>query len=326
MPPALFAIFAMPLLVLAVPSATVQAADAPYPVRPMRIVTGFPAGGNTDIIARSMAQKLTERMGQQVIVENRPGAGSMLGTEYVARATPDGYTLLLVSGAMTTQAAVMKKLPFDAARDFAYISNAVTYPFVVVVKPDAPMQNVTDLIAVAKKSPGKLTYASVGIGSVFHLGTELFNAMAGVDMVRINYKGASQSLADLLGGQIQVMFPTPNSASSHVKSGRLKALAVGSAQPSALFPGLPSVAASGLPGYESVALYGMLAPAKTPMPLISRLSQDISRFVNRTELKEKLFSMGVEAVGSSPDEFAAAMRADIARMGKVIRDAGIKAD
>ena len=157
-----------------------------YPSRPVRIVVGFPAGGNTDIISRAMAQKLTDRFGQTVIVENRPGAGSMIGTDYVAKATPDGHTLLLVSGAFSTQAAVLKKLPFDPARDFAWITNAVVYPFAVIVRPDARMQTIADLIALAKKSPGKLNYGSVGIGSVFHLATELFNVQAGVDIAKLN--------------------------------------------------------------------------------------------------------------------------------------------
>ena len=293
-----------------------------YPVKPVRIVTTA-AGGGSDFVARLIAQGLTESLGQQTIVDNR---GTLIAIEMGIKAPPDGYTLSSFGSTLWLLPLMQEKPAYDPVKDFAPITWAVTSPNIIVVHPSLPVKSVRDLIALAKARPGQLNYGTTGSGGSNHLAGELFKSMAGVDMVRINYKGASQSLADLLGGQIQVMFPTPNSASSHVKSGRLKALAVGSAQPSALFPGLPSVAASGLPGYESVALYGMLAPAKTPMPLISRLSQDISRFVNRTDLKEKLFSMGVEAVGSSPDEFAAAMRADIARMGKVIRDAGIKAD
>lgn len=316
MPPALFAIFAMPLLVLAVPSATVQAADAPYPVRPMRIVTGFPAGGNTDIIARSMAQKLTERMGQQVIVENRPGAGSMLGTEYVARATPDGYTLLLVSGAMTTQAAVMKKLPFDAARDFAYISNAVTYPFVVVVKPDAPMQNVTDLIAVAKKSPGKLNYASVGIGSVFHLGTELFNAMAGVDMVHVPYKGGSEHMIALMTRRIDVVFDTLTGAFPHLQAGRMRALAVTSIERAPMLPNIPTVAQT-LPGYDVTSFSGFAAPRATPPERVTKLNREMRAALNDADIRKRFIELGGGVLPTTPEEFTRHVMSEIDKWRKI---------
>ena len=293
-----------------------RAAEAAYPVRPMRIVTGFAAGGNTDIIARSMAQKLTERMGQQVIVENRPGAGSMLGTEYVARATPDGYTLLLVSGAMTTQAAVMKKLPFDAARDFAYISNAVTYPFVVVVKPDAPMQNVTDLIAVAKKSPGKLNYASVGIGSVFHLGTELFNAMAGVDMVHVPYKGGSEHMIALMTGRIDVVFDTLTGAFPHLQAGRMRALAVTSIERAPMLPNIPTVAQT-LPGYDVTSFSGFAAPRATPPERVTRLNREMRAALNDADIRKRFIELGGGVLPTTPEEFTRHVMSEIDKWRKI---------
>ncbi len=322
MPPALFAI---PFLLALLPSGAQAAEQTPaaYPVRPLRIVTGFAAGGNTDIIARSIAQKLTDRMGQQVIVENRPGAGSMLGTEYVARATPDGYTILLVTGAMTSQAAVMKKLPFDAARDFAYISNAVTYPFVVVVKPDATMQNVSDLIAIAKKSPGKLNYASVGIGSVFHLGTELFNAMAGVDMTHVPFKGGTEHMVALMGGRIDVVFDTLTGVFQHIQAGRMRALAGTSVERAPLLPNLPTVAQT-LPGYDVTSFSGFGAPRGTPPERITRLNREMRAALNEADIRKRFVELGGGVQSSTPEEFTRHVMNEIAKWRKVATEKKIE--
>jgi len=297
------------------PARDVAAAKA-YPVRPLRIVTGFPPGGNTDIIARAMAQKLSERLGQQVNVENRPGAGSLIGTDYVAKATPDGYTLLLVSGAVTTQMAVMKKLPYDALRDFAYITNAVSYPFVVVVKPDAPMQSVSDLIAVAKKSPGKLNYASVGIGSVFHLGTELFNAMANIDITHVPFKGGAEHLLELMSGRIDVVFDTLTGAYPHIQGGKIRALAVTSAERSPQLPNLPTVAQT-LPGYEVTSFSGFAAPRATPPAIIARLNREMRAVLELPDIRKRFTDLGGTVVPSTPEAFAGHVAGEIAKWKKI---------
>ncbi len=293
-----------------------HAAEAPYPVRPLRIVTGFPPGGNTDIIARAMAQKLTERLGQQVIVENRPGAGSMIGTDYVAKATPDGYTLLLVSGAVTTQAAVLKKLPFDPLRDFAWISNAVSYPFAVIVKPDAPMQNIGDLIAVAKKSPGKLNYASVGIGSVLHLAAELFNVTANVEMTHIPYKGGAEPMLELMSGRIDLVFETLTSAFPHVQSGKIRALAVTSLERSQQMPNLPTVAQT-MPGFEVTSFSGFAAPRGTPPERITRLNREMRAALEQQDIRKRFTDLGGTVTPTTPDEFGRHVVSEIAKWKKI---------
>lgn len=293
-----------------------QAAEPAYPVRPLRIVTGFPAGGNTDIIARAMAQKLTERLGQQVIVENRPGAGSMIGTDYVAKATPDGYTLLLVSGAVTTQAATIKKLPFDPLRDFAFITNAVTYPFVVIVKPDAAMQSVNDLIAAAKKAPGKLNYASVGIGSVFHLGTELFNSMANVEMTHVPYKGGSEPMLELMSGRIDVVFDTLTGAYPFIQSGKVRAVAVTSLERSPQLPNVPTVAQS-LPGYEVTSFSGFAAPRGTPPAIILRLNREMRAALDLPDIRKRFTDLGGGIAPGTPEEFARHVASEIAKWKKI---------
>ena len=302
---ALFSVAAMP-----------SRAQQDFPVRPLRIVTGFPAGGNTDIIARAMAQKLTERLGQQVIVENRPGAGSMIGTDYVAKATPDGYTLLLVSGAVTTQAAVMKKLPFDAVRDFAFISNAVSYPFAVIVKPDSAVQNINDLIAVAKKSPGKLNYASVGIGSVLHLAVELFSAMANVEMTHIPYKGGAEPMLELMSGRIDVVFDTLTGAYPYVQAGKIRALAVTSLERSQQLPNVPTVAQT-LPGYEVTSFSGFAAPRGTPPERIARLNREMRAALEQADIRKRFTDLGGTVISTTPEEFGRHVASEIAKWKKI---------
>ncbi len=297
-------------------AACATAAALAYPVRPLRIVTGFPPGGNTDIIARAMAQKLTERLGQQVIVENRPGAGSMIGTDFVAKATPDGYTLLLVSGAVTTQSAVMKKLPFDAMRDFAYISNAVSYPFALVVKPDAPMQTVNDLIAIAKNSPGKLNYASVGIGSVLHLAAELLNAHAVTDMTHIPYKGGAEPMLELMSGRIDLVFETLTSAFPHLQTGRIRAIAVTSSERSQQLPNVPTVAQS-LPGYEVTSFSGFAAPRGTPPERIARLNREMRAAMEHADIRKRFTDLGGTVTPTTPEEFALHVSNEIAKWKKI---------
>jgi tripartite-type tricarboxylate transporter receptor subunit TctC len=306
------------LLVLGTISAAV-AQD--FPNRPVRIVTSEAGGGN-DIQARMIARGLSGALGQQVIVENRPSG--VIPGEIVSRASPNGYTLLLYNNTLWT-GPLMQKTPYDPVRDFAPVTTATIAPNVLVVNPASPANSVAELIALAKSKPGGLNYASSGTGATNHLAAELFKTMAGVDIVRIGYKGAGPGLNDLIANQIQVMFPTAGAAAPHVKAGRVKALAVTSADRSSIAPQLPTIAESGLPGYESLAIYGIFVPAGTPRALVTRLNGEIVRVLGSADVKEKFFSMGMEAVGGTPEQLAVRVKADRVRMGRVIRDAGIKA-
>jgi tripartite-type tricarboxylate transporter receptor subunit TctC len=310
-------LFLLPL-VFCIPPAGAGAQD--FPSRPVRIVTSEAGGGN-DIQARMIARGLTGALGQQVIVENRPSG--VIPGEIVSRASPNGYTLLLYNNTLWT-GPLIQKTPYDLARDFAPVTTATISPNVLVVNPASPVNSVAELVALAKSRPGELNYASSGTGATNHLAAELFKTMAGVDIVRIGYKGAGPGLNDLIANQIQVMFPTAGAAAPHVKAGRVKALAVTSAERSSIAPQLPTIAGSGLPGYESIAIYGIFVPAGTPRAIVSRLNGEIVRVLGSADVKEKFFSMGMEAVGGTPEQLAARVQNDIVRMGKVIRDAGIR--
>ncbi len=294
-----------------------------YPNKPIRVVTGG-VGSGSDFVARLIAPGLSDSLGQRIIVDNR-GSGVIPG-EIVAKALPDGYTLLLYGNAMWLSPFMQDRIAYDAIRNFSPISLTTTTPNILMVQPTLAVNSVKELIALAKSRPGELNYGSGPAGSLTHLAAELFKVMAGVNVVRINYKGVALALNDLLAGQVQLMFPTPATVMAHIKSGRLKALAVTSAQPSALVPGVPTVASSGLPDYAFVAIQGIFAPAGTPAPIINRLNQEIVRLVNKADMKEKLLSTGVEAVGSSPGHLAAAVKSEMASMGKVIKDAGIRGE
>jgi tripartite-type tricarboxylate transporter receptor subunit TctC len=319
MPHFIVSILLLGMMILGMGAATGQN----YPNKPIRIVTTEPAGA-ADIATRLIAPGLTGSLGQQVIVDNRSGAGSVAAIESVAKGPPDGYTLLLHGSPVWLMPFMRDHVPWDPVRDFSPITLAVTLPNLLVVHPSLPVRSVKELIALAKARPGELNYGSGSTGASNHLAAELFSAMARVSMVRIPYKGGGPAVLGLIGGQVQLMFATAASVSPHVKSGRLRALAVTSAEPSALFPGLPAVAASGLPGYEAGTIYGVFAPANTPALLIERLHQEIARALNRAEVKERLFNSGMEAAGSSPEAFAAVIKSDMAKWGKVIRDAGIR--
>ena len=290
-----------------------------YPSKVIRIVTSAPGGGS-DVLSRLIAPGLTETLGQQVIVDNR-GSNA---PEIVAKAPPDGYTLLVSGSPLWLLPLLRANTPWDAVKDFAPITLAVNSPSILVVHPSLPVKSVKELIALAKAKPGELNYASGTPGATPHLAAELFKVMAGVNIVRVGYKGTGPGILGVMSGQVELMFPNAGSVMPHVKSGRLRALAVCNAQPSALVPGLPTVAASGLPGYETVSPQAVLAPAKTPVTLVNRLHQEIVRVLNRADVKERLFNSGGEAVGNSPEEFAAKMKSDIARTGKLIKDAGIR--
>ncbi|MBI4191497.1 MAG: tripartite tricarboxylate transporter substrate binding protein [Betaproteobacteria bacterium] len=293
-----------------------------YPNKPIRIVTGT-AGGGLDFAARLMASGLVSSMGQQVIIENR---GFVMAPPTVAKARPDGYTLLFFGSPFWLAPLMRTDLSYDPVKDFSPITLAVTSPDILVVHPSLPVKSVKELIALAKARPGELNYASSAIGAGSHLAGELFKAMAGVNILHIPYKGVTVALNDLIGGQVQVMFATAGASSPHIKSGRIRALAVGSPKPSALFPGLPPVADSGLPGYQSVGIYGIFAPAGTPAAVIDRLHQEFVRALNRADVKEKLLNSGVEAVGSTPPQLAAAVKSDMTRLGKLIKDLDIRSN
>jgi len=293
-----------------------------YPVKPIRIYCNVP-GGVFDFMARLAAQGLAGPLGQSVIVENRPG--NVIPAEIVARAAPDGYSLLSHGQALGI-GTLLQKMTYDPWADFQPISQMARAPLVVVVHPSVPVKSIGELLALTKARPGQLNFASTGMGATPHLAAELFRYMAKADITHIPYKGAGPAMVDMLSGQVQLLFSVPQSAMPHIKSGRLRALAVTTAQPSVLFPGLPTVASAGVPGYESVGIYGLFATAKTPDPIIRRLHQEIVRFLETDTAKKRLLDAGLEVVGSTPEQFNATLKDEISRMAKVIKAAGIRLD
>lgn len=294
-----------------------------FPGKVVRIVTGG-TGSNGDFASRLLASGLTQAFGQQVIVENRP-SGIILG-EVVAKAPADGHTLLVTGSSFWLAPFLQDNVPWDPVRDFAPITLAVSSPNLVVVHPSLPVKSIPDLIALAKARPGELNYASGTTGSMPHLAAELFKQMARVNIVRINYKGVGLALTDTIGGQMQLMFPNAGGAAPHVKSGRLRALAVTTAQPTPLFPGVPTVASAGLAGYEVATINGLFAPARTPQPVIDRLQQEFARQLGLPDIRERLLATALEAIGGRPEQLAAAVKREMALFGKLIRDAGVRAD
>jgi len=293
-----------------------------FPSKPLRIITSG-VGGAGDVASRLVAQGIAPSLGQQVIVDNR--ASGPLPVETTLKAPADGYTLMLYGSTVWLGPYLRSNAP-DPLREFAPVTLAATAPNILVVHPSVPAKNVKELIALAKAKPDSLNYGTTGIGSSPHLAAELFQAMAHVKFERISYKGAGAALTDLIGGQINLTFATASSVSPHLKSGRLRALGVSSARPSPLLPGLTTIAAAGLPGYESSSLQGVFAPAGVPAPILQRLNQEIVRYLHTADAREKFLAVGVETVGSTPEQFTETMKAEMARMGKVIRDAGIRED
>ena len=306
------------MLLSAIGNASAQA----YPTKPVRIiVTGVGSGG--DFAARMIAQGVTATLGQALIVDNR-GSGN-LPAEIVAKAAPDGYTLCL-SAAPLWITPFLRKTAYDPLRDFAPVTLAISSPNILVVHPALPVKSVRDLIALIRAKPGALNYATSGIGASSFLAAELFKSMLRADMVRVNYKSGGLALTELISGQVQLMFANAGSVAAHLQSGRLKALAVTSAKPSALMPGLPTIAAAGLPGYELVSVQGIFAPAGTPEAVITRLNREFIPFLRRTDTREKFFAAGVEVIGGTPEELAATLKSEMARLGKVIQATGIVLD
>jgi len=297
-----------------------------YPEKPVRVVVPFAAGGGTDIIARMISQKLSEAWGHNVVVDNRPGGGTVIGAELVARSTPDGYTLLLTANPQSSNPALLPKLPYDTVRDFAPVTMVASAPLLLVVHPTLPVRTVQELIAHAKSRPGKLTYASSGNGGPQHLAGELFKHMAGVTMLHVPYRGSAPAVADLLGGQVQLSFASLLTALPHTRTGKLRALGLSSAKRLTSNPDIPTVAETGVPGFELVTWYGVFAPAATPRSVVAKIQGDMARVLAGAEVRDRLARSGVQSVGSRPGEFRAYFLKEIEKVRKLVRAAVIKRD
>lgn len=304
-------------LIAAATAAAPQALGQSYPTKTVRIVTTA-AGGGTDLTSRLIAQAIGPRLAQQVIIDNR---ASIVSMETVSKATPDGYTLLMAANSMWLLPFLRKNVPWDPIQDFSPISAIVTAPNMLVVHSSLPVKTVRDLIALAKSRPGELNYGS-SVGGSTHLAAELFKSLTGVNIVPIHFRGNGPAMTALISGEVQLAFPTFGAGMPHVKSGRLRAVAIASAKPSALLPGIPTIAAT-VPGYECGSLYGLFAPANTPQPIVKRLHDETVKALATPDLKDRFFKAGFEIVASTPEEFAAMIKTDMKQMGKVIRDAGI---
>ena len=304
------------------PAAAQDAAG--YPDRPVRLVVPFPSAGAMDSIARILGEKISANWGQQIVVENRPGAGGNIGSGLVAKAEPDGYTLLMVSIGHAVNPSLYAKVPFDPIKDFAPITLVAAVPNMLVVHPSVPVGSVQELIALAKEQPGMITYASAGYGTSIHLAGELFKSMADVDLRHIPYKGSGPAVTDLIGGHVQVMFDSITSALPHVRAGNLKALGVTSAKRSSILPEVPTIAEAGVPGYEVAPWFGVLAPAGTSPAIIDKVHTEIARVLELPDVKEKLAGIGAEPIGSTPEAFASHLATETAKWDALVKEAGIR--
>jgi tripartite-type tricarboxylate transporter receptor subunit TctC len=297
-----------------------------YPVKPIRIVVAYSPGGGTDLLSRILARNLTESWGQTVIVDNRPGAGGILGTEILARAAPDGYTLSMVPSTHAINPSLFKKLPYDPIRDFATVSMVATSPNIVVVHPSLPVRSIRALIDLAKKRPGELTFASAGVGATTHLAGEYFKSMAAISARHIPYKGSGQAQIDLAGGQVHYMVDSLPSGLPNTRSGKTIALATTGKQRFVTLPEIPTVKESGLPGYESISWWGIMAPAGTPSTAIAKLQNEIARIMSLAAVKELILAQGAEPWLLGPQEFMDFVRAETTLYAKIVRDAGVKVE
>jgi len=297
-----------------------------YPAKLIRWIVPFPPGGSTDLLARVVGQKLTESWGQTVVVENRGGAGGTVGAAEAAKATPDGYTLFMGAIHHTIATSAYPKLPYDFQRDFAPITVVAIVPNVLVVNPSIPAKTVPELIAHAKANPGKLTYGSAGMGTAHHLIGEVFNSRAGVDILHVPYKGSAPAIADLIGGQVSIMYDTVASCLPHVKAGKIRALAVATAKRSSALPDVPTIAEAALPGFEVTTWFGALAPAKTPKELIAKLNAEIVKILAMPDVRKRLLDAGAEPVGNTPEQMAAQIKRETEEYAKVVKQAKIVAE
>jgi tripartite-type tricarboxylate transporter receptor subunit TctC len=311
------------LAVLATANANAQTND--FPNKPIRLITPYPAGASTDMLARTVAQSMAKRLGQPVVVDNRPGAGGIIAADTTAKSAPDGYTFLLVSaGIVTMNQSIYKKLPYDPIKDLAPLSIAVQLPLVIVVNNSVPIRTTKELLDMAKAQPGKLTYGSAGTGTSQHLAGELFKSMAKADIMHVPYKGGGPAMTDLLGGQISMMFVQTPSALHQARGGKIRAIAIGSSKRSPMMPDVPTIAESGVPGYNSDTWYGFVAPAGVPPAIMSKLHASIVEALQ--ENKEKLTNEGFVVTGSTQQDMAAVIKSDAAKWGAIIRSAGITAE
>lgn len=312
-------------LVLSLGLAATAAADT-YPSRAIKVIVPFPAGQASDTIARLVGEQLGRALGQAVVVENRPGAGGNIGSEAGARSAPDGYTLTMATAALPISKNVYKKLPFDPARDFEPVSLMTVTPLVLIARPSLPASDVASLVELARKQPGKLTFASSGQGTSHHLSGELLKAVASVDILHVPYKGSAPAHVDLMGGSVDIMFDNILPVSPHVKSGKLKALAVTTKSRAPSMPDVPTMAESGYPNFEAVAWFGLLAPAGTPAPIVERLSTEVNKILKSPEINARLTGMGANVMGTTPQEFSAFMKAEIEKWAPVVKRANIVLD
>ena len=304
-----------------------DAAAQAYPAKPIHFIVPYPAGGPLDTVARLLGAKLSESTKQPVVVDNKPGAGGNIGADFVAKSAPDGYTILM--GAVATHAinpTLYASIPYDPVRDFIPVTQVASTPNVLVVNPSVPASNVREFIAYAKANPGKLNFGSGSTGSAGHLAGELFDTMAGVKMVHVPYKGAGPAMQDLIGGQIQLMFDNLASSLGQIKAGRVKALAVTTARRTALAPELPTIAESGLPGFDISTWFGIFLPAKTPQPIVDKLHSEFTRALAAPDVREKMLQLGAEPVGNRPEEFAAFIKSEADKYAKLVKASGAKAD
>lgn len=314
------------LLMLALSAATAAAHAQGYPARPIRLVVGFTPGGGVDINARLLASKLSEYFGQQVLVDNRPGAGTNIANEHVAKSPPDGYTLLVNTAAVAINMSLYKKLPFDTLRDFVPVSVFSMSPNILVMHPSVPVKNVKELVALARSKPGKLNFSSAGSGTTQHLSGELFKLRTKTDIVHVPYKGSAPSLTALIGGEVDLSFANIPAIFQHVKAGRLRPLATTGPQRAELMPEVPTMRESGVNGVEVVVWYGVLAPANTPRDIVSTLSGAVIKATRSPDIKQRLLDQGAEPVGNTPEEFAKLLREEVAKWAEVVKVSGAKVD
>lgn len=301
-----------------------QLASAQYPNRAIKLVVPFPPSGATDVVGRLIAAKLGERLGQAVVVDNRPGAGGTIGSDLVAKSAPDGYTLLIATTSTHSIGPTLQKLPYDPIRDFAPITHVANVPNVLVVSPTLPVASVSDLVALAKAKPGQLNFASSGVGTIVHLNAELFKMISGADIVHVPYKGTALSIPDVASGSIALLFDSLASVMPHIKSGKVKPLAVNADKRQALLPGVPTLAEAGMPQFDRHTWFGMFAPAGTPPDIVARLQREIVAALQAPDLLERFATIGAEPVGSTPQQFVERIRSDAARWADVIRAANVK--
>jgi tripartite-type tricarboxylate transporter receptor subunit TctC len=319
------AIFAGVALAIVAQAAPAQSGKA-YPTKPIRIIVPFAPGGGTDLTARLVGQRLSERLGQPVINDNRPGAGTMLGTELTQKSAPDGYTLMIASASHAINPTLYRKVNYDPVRDFAPVTLAISFPFVIATHPSIPVRNIRELVAHAKANPGRITYASSGTGSTNHLAGELFKATAGIDLLHVPYKGGGPAMNDAIGGQVSMIFGTVLETMPQVRAGRLRGLAVTSGKRAAFAPELPTAAEDGLPGYDVTGWYAFLAPAGIDRAILAKLNLEITSALDYPPVKEKLLALGAEPWPTSPQQAQAFIAAEVKRWGTLIKSARISAD